>query len=303
MTQQNVKNTAASVRARLRQKREQTGEDFQTLLTRFGSERLLYRISQSKHSQDFILKGAAIFLVWTGLPHRPTRDVDLLGSGSKSIKDIQTKFREIISANVEPDGLIFDINSVQAERIKEDADYEGVRVKLIAKLESAIIRLQVDVGFGDAITPSPDQITYPVLLDFNPPILRAYNRETVVAEKFQAMVTLGIANSRMKDFFDIWLLARDFPFHSDPLKNAIKATFKRRKTKIPATPPLAFTKVFIDDSSKQQQWRAFVKRSRLPTEHMDLNAVINEIAEFILPVILTFKTSRRWNPGGPWKAV
>lgn len=205
-------------------------EDFQLVLTRYAIERLLYRLTRTGYAAEFVLKGAMLFRLWADQPHRPTRDLDLLGRGDPSVDRLAAVFRAVCGAAVEDDGLLFDPATVTAGKIKEDQEYEGVRVECVARLGQARIDLQVDVGFGDAVTPGPVTVQYPGLLDLPAPELAAYPRETVVAEKFQAMVMLGIANSRMKDFFDLWVLARSFTFAGPVLAAAIRATFARRKT-------------------------------------------------------------------------
>ena len=251
MKKDRPRNLPASVRIRLLDRARKAGEDFQLLLTHFVIERLLYRLSQSDWRDEFVLKGAMLFRVWTDKVHRPTRDVDLLGRGDHSVSHVRQVFQNVCALAVEDDGLVFDADSVTAERIKEDQDYEGVRVHCRVRLENAEIVLQIDIGFGDAVTPRSTRITYPAMLEFPAPDLSAYPRQTVVAEKFQAMVALGIANSRMKDFYDLWVLARTFEFDGPTLSRAIQATFRRRKTDVPATPPLALTAAFATDAQSQ----------------------------------------------------
>jgi hypothetical protein len=203
---------AASVRTRLSILAKKNKEDFQFVLTRYAIERLLYRLSKTVHADEFVLKGAMLFQLWTDRAHRPTRDLDLLGRGDPSLDRLTKIFRHVCEVAVEDDGLTFAADEVSVGRIKEDQEYEGVRVGCVARIGRARIDVQVDIGFGDAITPEPEKVQYPGLLDLPVPEVAVYPRETVVAEKFQAMVMLGIANSRMKDFFDLWILARLFTF-------------------------------------------------------------------------------------------
>lgn len=203
------------------------GEDFQLVLTRYGLERLLYRLAKSPHAKEFVLKGAMLFQLWTGEPHRSTRDLDLLGMGDPSADRLRQLFQKICSLSVPDDGLVFLTDAIQAELIKKADEYQGIRLRIEACLGSAHLPLQIDIGFGDAITPGPQVVTYPTLLEFPAPQLNAYPRETVIAEKFQSMVQLGIANSRMKDFYDVWTLARQFDFDGNGLCEAIRATFQR----------------------------------------------------------------------------
>lgn len=210
-----LKDLSASVRARLTNLAKEQNEDFQELLSRYARERLLYRLSISEYQARFILKGALLFTSWTGSPHRPTRDLDLLGHGPTELALLEKAFREVCLVEVQPDGLEFQSDSVDGERIKEGENYEGVRLHLKVLLGNARIVLQVDVGFGDRVVPKPEDIDFPVLLDFPAPHLKSYPRETVVAEKFEAMVKLGMLNSRMKDFYDLWILSESF--HSKAL--------------------------------------------------------------------------------------
>lgn len=300
------KNLPASVRDRLLALARKQGEDFQLVLTRYAIERLLYRMSLSAHQNEFVLKGAMLFQLWASEPHRPTRDLDLLGKGDSSLTRLEQVFKEICSQTVEDDGLVFSPAAVHAERIKEDQDYEGVRVVCEAKLGQARVSLQVDIGFGDAITPKAEEVHYPTMLEFPAPVLRAYPRPTVVAEKFQAMVALGIANSRMKDFFDLWILARDFEFDGAVLGKAIQATFKRRKTALPAQAPLALTPEFGMDAAKVKQWQAFVRKGKLETGGNTLDQVCAFLNGFLMPPMHALGAAVsfdcRWLPSGPWSS-
>jgi predicted nucleotidyltransferase component of viral defense system len=230
------------------------------LLTRYANERLLFRLSASGHAQQFVLKGAALFALWTGKPHRATRDLDLLGFGDPGVAHVREVFSKVLAHNVVDDGVHFDLATLEVDLIREDQEYGGVRVDVVARVTNARVRLQVDVGFGDAITPEALVVEIPPLLDFPAPRLRAYPRETVVAEKLEAMVKLGMANSRMKDFYDIAVLARSFSFDGELLTRAIRATFERRKTSLPTTTPVALTATFAEDSMKKTQWSGFVRK-------------------------------------------
>jgi len=281
-------NVAASVRQRILHQARQRGEDNQGLLTRYAIERLLYRLSQSSHRERFVLKGAVLYLVWleesAELRYRPTRDLDFWGSGSPTVEGVVAAFREILQTPVEPDGLEWLVDEIRGQTMREDADYEGCRLVLAARLDGAKIPLQIDFGFGDAITPAPGEVNYPTLLtDFAAPRLRAYPRETVIAEKFQALVVLEMANSRLKDFFDLWALSQSFEFEGRALRAAFLATFARRKTVIPADLPVALTPQFTRDAAKIAAWRAFGRRSRL-ADLPELESVAAHIAEFVWPV-------------------
>jgi len=305
MSPKDIQNLAASVRQRLFNLAKQRGDDFGILLTRYAIERLLYRLSESPHSSQFLLKGATLFALWGGGPYRSTRDLDLLGSGESSVQRLEQVFRDICTVQVEPDGLRFAAETVEGNDIREDREYGGVRIILIAHLEQARIQIQVDIGFGDAVTPPPEDVEFPTILGFPAPHLRAYRRETVVAEKFQAMVMLGIANSRMRDFHDVWFLSRRFEFSGRPLSQAIKDTFARRRTALPAQTPLALTPEFSASPGKQAQWRAFVRKAGLTSDQTAFIGVIVALNEFLMPPTLALirgqKPAMRWRPGGPWR--
>ncbi|MDP9161498.1 MAG: nucleotidyl transferase AbiEii/AbiGii toxin family protein [Acidobacteriota bacterium] len=227
---------------------------------------------------QFVLKGALLFELWTHHPYRPTRDLDLEGQGDNSINRIKQVFAEIIGQPIEDDGLIFDPKSLRVARIKEEQEYEGLSIHFIARLERAKIHLQVDVGFGDIIVPAPEEIEYPRMLDFPSARLMAYPKETVVAEKLEALVKLGMVNTRMKDFYDLWKLARHFDFDGDAFCNAIKATFERRRTEVPTDTPLALTEEFSRDAQKAKQWQAFVRKSNLDDDGVALDTVVANLS-------------------------
>lgn len=249
-------NLGASVRAKLLNQARAAGQPFDLILVRFALERLLYRLSISVHAERFVLKGAMLLTTWFDDPARPTRDLDLLGFGDPDPDAMLATFRDILSIDV-TDGITFNADDLRVDRIREALDYGGVRLRATADVGGARVPVAIDVGFGDALEPGAELLDYPVLLDQPVPRLRAYARETVIAEKFQAMVLLGRANSRMKDFYDIWLLATSFPFDDDRLVRAIKATFERRNTEIPDQLPDGLTSEFGEDSAKVQQWEAF----------------------------------------------
>jgi len=297
------KDVGASVRARLLRLARERGDDFQLLLIRYANERLLYRMSQSRHADDFVLKGATLFSIWTGQPHRSTRDVDLLGFGEPSQERIQRVMEEVLALDVEEDGVRFDTKSLRVGPIREEQEYDGLRVVLAARVTTAQVRLQVDVGFGDAVTPEAILTRIPPLLDFPAPRMRAYPRETVVAEKLEAIVQLGLANSRMKDFYDLAVLARLFEFDGEALVRAIGATFERRGTPPPISLPSGLSPEFANDAQKRAQWDAFVRKSGA-AETIGLGAVIDEIREFAGKPFAAAAHLRpppqRWPAGGPW---
>jgi predicted nucleotidyltransferase component of viral defense system len=252
-----IRNIGASVRARLQNLSRETGQSFELILTRYALERLLYRLSTSAFSEQFVLKGAMLLTSWFEHPHRATRDLDLLGFGEPNPDAMIAAFREILAVNV-ADGVEFDLGALRVDRIREELEYGGLRLRTTASISGARIAVTVDVGFGDALEPGAEVIDYPSLLHLPTPRLRAYARETVIAEKFQAMVTLGRANSRMKDFYDVWLLSQSFPFDDDRLARAIAATSERRGTAIPVELPDALGQGFAEDEQKQRQWSAFL---------------------------------------------
>ncbi len=304
MTKQPPQNIAASVRQRLQNLARERKEDFQLVLSRYALERLLHRIDQSPHRGQFVVKGAMLFHLWTNQPYRPTRDIDFLSYGDQSVARLETLFREVCDQAVQDDGLVFMAASVAGDVIKPDQEYQGIRIQLEAKLERARIPVQIDIGFGDAITPGPQQVEYPSLLGFPTPIVSTYPKETVVAEKYQAMVMLGMANSRMKDFFDLWVLCDNFEFDGELLARAIQATFERRRTAIPRNIPAALTAEFHEDDSKQKQWKAFVAKGGLTTP--PLPDMIAELRTFLLPPSDASGSGesfqQKWIPPGPWQS-
>jgi hypothetical protein len=279
------------------------GETFNVLLMRYGVERLLYRMSRSPHADAFVLKGAMLFAIWADKPHRPTQDLDLLGFGSPSIERLVLVFRELCITEVEPDGLAFDPESVIARTIREDSVYDGIRLNIMAMLGKARIPLQVDVGFGDSITPEPRRMAFGPLLDLPAPIVRTYPPETVIAEKLEAMLVLGLPNSRMKDYFDIWTLCRTMDFDGTILASAVTETIKRRQTTLPDGTPTGISASFGADAMKQAQWAAFMRKMGM-TDGPDLPTVVAKLHEFLMPLVNAARTGKaahdRWPADGPW---
>ena len=278
-----MKNPAASVHARLAQRRTKTGEDYNVLLVRFTLERLLYRLSLSKHREQFVLKGAMLFALWEPEMHRATRDLDLLGFGQSTPERLAEIFRELCNLEVEADGVDFDPRSVGCEDIRAQDEYAGIRVKLRATVGKAVVPLQVDVGFGDALPVPPEEITFPVMLGMAAPKLRAYSRETVVAEKLEAIVKLGMLNSRFKDYFDLHYLAQKFPFDGALLVKSIAGTFARRGTAFPEGLPAGLTPMFGTDPAKIRGWQAFWRKTGPKAAAPTLEAVIQLLIEFLEP--------------------
>ncbi len=254
---------AQSVQVRLARHAREIGVDANLVLTRYGVERFLYRLSRSPHAEKFVLKGALLLLVWLGESLRPTRDADLLGFGELSDDALKAIFREVCGVQVEPDAMTFLPDTVAVQAIREEDAYGGRRITVQARLGPARLRIQIDIGIGDAVTPGPQWLEYPSLLDLPRPRLRAYPRETVVAEKLHAMVLLGMRNSRMKDYFDVHALLREEALDARQLARAIAATFERRRTDVPAGLPAGLSDAFAEDANRQAQWRAFLDKNRL----------------------------------------
>lgn len=334
------RNIVASVNARLLMLAKERNEEFQIVLMRYGLERLLYRLGQSPYAGQFVVKGAMLFTLWAAetrqsdvdtaasaspanpssetaarsheLPalHRATHDLDLLGFGASDLSRLEQVFRDLCQLAVaEDDGLTFSPDSVQVAPIREDQEYGGVRTHLLAMLGKARIPLQVDIGFGDVVTPAPASIAFPTLLPTLPaPQVRVYPRETVVAEKFEALVRLGLTNTRMKDFYDLWTLANQFAFDGALLSAALRATFTRRGSALPGTHddiPVALTARFGDDRVKRAQWTAFLRKSRIrPGFTLDLPDVQATLRAFLLPPgiasVAGQSFDQRWPIGGPW---
>lgn len=297
-------NLAESMRQRILNESRRSKQDNGALLTRYAIERLLYRLSQSQHHDRFVLKGAALYLVWLRdeptLQYRPTRDLDFWGSGSPSIEGLVETFKEVLQTSVEPDGLEWPLDEVRGQVMREDAEYEGARLTMLALLGRARISVQIDFGFGDAITPSTVEVAYPTLLSSSSaPRLRTYPRETVVDEKFQALVALGMANTRMKDFFDLWTLSQHFDFDGPVLRSAIEATFAHRNTRVPTEIPVALTSQFTGDTAKLAAWRAFGRRNRID-ELPDLPRVTLCIERFLMPLIREAGQAKLWHRTQGW---
>ena len=298
-----VRNIGASIRDRLLNKARAEKLDYNLLLTRYALERIIYRLSISEQRDQFLLKGALLFDLWFDVPHRPTHDADFLGFGSAEIPHIEEVFRDICRIEVE-DGIVFQPDSVKAAEIRKEANYAGVRVTLMGILDSARCPVQVDIGFGDAVVPGPEDVHYPIILPGMPETqLRAYPRDTVVAEKLEALTSLGMLNSRMKDFFDLWVLAKHSNFDGPVLSRAVAATFERRRTSIPQGAPTGLTDEFINDAQKEKQWQAFLRKNAI--DPMPLAAVISDLREFLLPVLATASANgslgMAWRPGEGWR--
>lgn len=304
MSDHHYHDIAASVRHRLFNLAHRKAEPFDLVLTRYAQERLLYRLGQSEWRNKFLLKGAMLFAVWYDQPYRPTRDLDLLGFGANDIPYLEATFQSLCKIEAD-DGIQFLADTVRGTEIREANIYAGVRIKLIAHLAGAKIPLQIDIGFGDAVTPAPEQINYPTLLDFPAPQLIAYPHYSVASEKLQAIVMLGIANSRMKDFYDLWIMAQRLFFDGSVLCRAIQATFERRRTNLPEVIPIALTDSFANDPIKNTQWNAFVRKNQPWIEESKLSDVLMLLKNFLMPPLSSLirkdEFSLGWRPGGQWK--
>ena len=298
-----VRNLGASIRNRLLNKARAEKLDYNLLLTRYALERMLYRMSISEQRDQFLLKGALLFDLWFDVPHRPTHDADFLGFGSAEIPHLEQLFQGICRIEVE-DGIVFQPDSVKAAEIRKEANYAGVRVTLMGMLDSARCPVQIDIGFGDAVVPGPEDVLYPIILPGMPePQLRVYPRYTVVAEKLEALTSLGMLNSRMKDFFDLWVLARHSDFDGSVLLRAVAATFERRRTAIPQGLPIGLSDEFINDIQKGAQWQAFLRKNAL--DLMSLTDVIADLREFLSPVLAAISAHDNldvdWRAGEGWR--
>ncbi len=304
MTSPNLRNIAASVHQRLLKKSKESTRPFNELFQYYAIERFLYRLSRSSYAEKFILKGALMLMVWELRAYRSTMDIDMLGKMKNSTDAITAMVRDVCLQDVEPDGIVFDPNSVRGQVITEDADYEGVRVHFRGSLDTARITIQLDVGFGDVVIPSAEMMSYPTILDLPAPQIRAYSKESTIAEKFEAMVRRGIMNSRMKDFWDIRMLSRQFDFDGKTLAAAIAETFAARHTAIPAD-PVAFTEAFIQDKTKQSQWKAFLRKNRMVGAPDTFEEAVNAVSLFLRPVLEGLVHDQSgpviWKAPGPWQ--
>ena len=304
MSKRTPTNVAASVRALLAAHAKAERRPFQEVLQYFAMERFLARLSKSDHREKFVLKGGLMFAVWNSSYTRPTKDIDFLAYIANDVDTAADVVREICRIDDPTDGIEFDPETVAPVMIKEDADYEGVRVTFLGHLQSARINMQIDMGFGDVVAPDPKMLTYPTILNHSAPQIRGYPAETVVAEKFQAMVQLGQLNSRIRDFYDIWSMSRQFEFNGNTLQHALENTFSHRETEMEPN-PIAFQTAFTEDSAKQSQWTGFCRKSKIESAPKTLSEMVSEIASFLTPVAEAMVEQRTfdsiWKPGGPWE--
>jgi predicted nucleotidyltransferase component of viral defense system len=302
MSKEKPKNIPASIRARLLEKSRLEKRSFSELLQYFAIERFLYRLSKSKYADRFVLKGALLLWVWNSPTKRPTMDIDVLGMTNNEVADIIQQVREICAIPSEDDGIEFDLESIRGESIVEDADYKGVRILFTGSLDKAVIHMQIDVGFGDVIYPGTQIRALPSVLDFSPPLLTCYSMESVIAEKFRAIIWLGEANSRMKDFYDIWLLSKQFDFDGMKLSEAVYRTLKNRKTELP-NPIIAFSDEFIQ--VKAGQWATYRNKWNLKEAPLYFSEIIKSIDDFLRPIVTSLKSGFNyhgtWKASGPWR--
>lgn len=296
-----VVNIPASVRARLQNIAKETSRPFAEVLQYYGMERLLYRFSKSPYTAKFILKGALMFTAWNIPQRRTTLDIDFSARFDNQINGIEKVIKDICKVAVISDGLVFDPETVKGQRIKEDADYEDVRVKFVGFLERSRIPMQIDIGFGDVIHPKPKTIDYPVILDLPKPHLKGYPLESVISEKFEAMMKLGLLNSRMKDFYDIWLLMRKFDFNGTILTEALKKTFDHRKTELPLKRPLFAQEIYDNKSDRQMLWMAFLRKNDIKNAPDNLSAIAKTIEKFLIKPLEAIKKGKSFNE--TWKAA
>jgi hypothetical protein len=303
VTNSNLRNIAASVHQRLLNKSRESARTFNELFQYYAIERFLYRLSRSSYAEKFILKGALMLMVWEVRAFRSTMDIDMLGRMKNSTDAIIATVREVCLQEVEPDGVIFDPDSIRGQIITEDADNEGVRVHFRGLLDTARITIQLDVGFGDVVIPSPALMAYPTILDLPAPQIRGYSKESTIAEKFEAMVRRGIMNSRMKDFWDIRLLSRQFDFNGKTLAAAIAKTFSTRHTTIPGD-PIAFTETFMKDEMKTTQWKAFLRKNRMVGGPDTFDEAVHAVSLFLKPIVESLANNQpvpaTWKAPGPW---
>ena len=301
MNRRTLQYTSASVHQRLLNIARKTDRPFDEVLQYFAMERFLYRLSQTEHVNSFVLKGALLFRIWGTPDSRATRDIDFLAYLDNSPDNLAAIMHGVCAVESVDDGLVFDPETVEAQGIKEDADYEGVRIRFRGQLGNARIHMQVDVGFGDIVHPDAVLADYAALLDLPAPSLRMYPPETVVAEKAEAMVHLGSLNSRMKDFYDLWRMSQQFEFHGDALYEAVRGTFENRGTKV-----IEFDELALDLGNNEnfgKQWNAFLQKSKLAGPD-DFAVILASISEFLAPVFKSILKSKpingAWPAGGPW---
>lgn len=302
-----MKNTEATVRSQLQNRAKNAGRIFMEVLQYYTIERFLYRLSISQYSNLFILKGALMFQVLQVQDRRTTLDIDFLAYFKNEVESLEKVIKGICRINIKKeDGLIFDADSVVGERIKEGAEYEGVRIKFKGFLGKSRIPMQIDIGFGDVISPKPQVIEYPTILDFPKPKLKGYSLESIVAEKFESMIKLGAINSRMKDFYDIWIISRQFDFKGERLRKALKRTFIQRNSELPKSSKLFAEEFYNEESDRQVMWKSFLTKNQINSAPEKLALVVKKINDFLTSPVKSILNNKEfdyhWNSPGPWKA-
>lgn len=279
MSTKNPINRAASIRQKLLNHAKANKQDFQRTIDGYATECILDRLAHSTYIDRFLLKGALLFTVWKGLGKRPTRDIDLMGKGNNELDAMVRIFKDIVAVEIKDDCVIFSPDSIEGLRIKEDDEYEGVRILVEGSIGGATFKIQIDIGFGDSVTPSPVYAAFPRMLDMQSFSLFMYPPETVFAEKLDAIVSRGILNSRMKDYYDLWILIRDGLVQANPVRQAVMNTFERRRTPVPISCPVGLSLEFVQDATKISQWKGFLRKSGLDAgELSDVVALIREFA-------------------------
>lgn len=304
MTEPTNGGSAESIRHRLRNVLRERGEDVSLGLQRYASERFLYRLGRSVHRERFVLKGATLFAIW-GTTYRPTRDLDFTAYGDPDVEAVLGALREICITPDDVDALRFEADTIRTEPIRDGSEYPGIRVHIIALLGTSRMPIQLDLGFGNAIVPGPEEVEYRTLLGDPPPRIRAYPQESVVAEKLHAMVTLGLQNSRYKDFYDMHTMATAFRFDRSTLVAAVRATFERRATPVADETPAALRATFYADAARAMQWRAYVARSGMTGVSQDFAAIGERIGAFLQPVWDDLRVDGEvrgaWSFDGGWR--
>ena len=305
MKESNKHDNEWAVRNQLARLAKASNKDVQSIMIHYANERFLYRIGVSTYANRFVLKGAYLFRIWTAADVRPTRDLDILGYGEMTLEDAESIIKDLCAFEFSGDGIRFREETVKSSFIRRESDYGGIRVKLIAQIAKARLPMQIDIGFGDVVTPPALEVEYPTLLDMPAPKIRAYPPETAVAEKFQILVDFGIVNSRMKDLFDLWVISETISFDGRSLANAIRKTFNRRNTPMPAGIPLALTSRFADDPLKRTQWQGFLRKLDNCSAPDSLEQIQQQLRQFMLPPIRSIVANENfdwvWEPEKGWR--
>ncbi len=294
------KNISASIRQRLLNLSVTSNRQFDEILGYYSMERFLYRLSQSNYQDKFILKGALMFAVWDLSYSRATRDIDLLGYTKNTPENVNKIIKEICSIENDEDGIKFIIDSITSKAIKKDSEYSGVRSTFFAEIAKAKVRIQIDIGFNDIVHPKPISVQYPTLLGMISPEIYSYTPETLIAEKVHAIFYHAVKNSRIKDYFDVWYLSHQFEFDGQELTAAIHKTFAKRETNLPKINDYLLSKEYENDSIKQKQWTAFIKKNKLSIVQNDFKIVFKHIKTFIFPLFKDDGLRTKWMPSGPW---